>query len=964
MRRFLLLFIIFCLFIPQISFAQGEANNWYFGRKAGVTFNTSPPTELSDGELSTNEGCSSISDASGNLLFYTDGRTVWNREHQIMSNADYFNNTGLMGDPSSTSSALIVPNPLDPNIYYVFTVDEPHHDNAAAYPNQGPANQDGTPTANGQYTDATPQNPQSVPQDDDGFNNGLNYSVVDMRLNGGLGNVVSNKRNLHLITYDPNDSEAIKYKCSEKITAVKGKDCNSIWVITQFIDTFYAFKIDDSGVNTAPVTSEVGPTIPLDAYRRASIGYLKASPDGKNLLIAHNTKTFNPVTNVAKVDGGVYLYDFNDETGKVSNNQRLVDEVTPYGVEFSMDSKKAYATASGNQGTQILQWDLTSSDIPSSELLVAQIGNSASAIQLAPNGKIYLSIPNRRKLAVINHPERIGEATDYSESFAGGAIKLSANAYLGLPPFIQSIFSSRVNIVDEETEQLTTALTLCGNETATLEFKNMKNTYDVSKATYTWFKEEKKIATTDPKLNISKKPGTEPQTTNYKLSINLNDGSCPLIGVAKVTFNVNPDTKDASLTQCSFMTANTSIFDLTDAKSELISTANENKHTFTFYRSSSDAQSGQAIENPESFENNTTPQTLVAEIIDTETGCSSYAKLTLKVTDISLSSISLSSCPEDSSGIGSFNLIQARKQLQEKDPQYQVDFYSRKKDAVKQENRIENENNFTNTTPFNQTIYARVSTKGACTSLVAINLNMEDYIELGLDKEVIYCQEDYPQKINLSPKITRPENYTYVWQPNGKTTNSIQVNEPGRYTVQVTNRETGCSNMKAWDVKPSNIASFQVKIKDLAEANSLKIVLSNKSIGDYEFTLDDELGIYQDSPVFERVKSGKHQVYVRDKNGCGTTGQTVQVLGFMKFFTPNNDGFNDRWKISGSTEQNLNGTTTQIFDRYGKLLRQFRGDFSGWDGTFNGHPLPSDEYWFLLKFKDGTEFKGHFTLKR
>ena len=118
------------LIIPQFFLAQGEAKYWYFGANAGVNFNTSPPTAITNGQLNTSEGCSSISDESGNLLFYTDGSTVWNRNHQIMSNANYFNGNGLNGDPSSTSSGLIVPHPTNPNLYYVFTVDEPHHDNA------------------------------------------------------------------------------------------------------------------------------------------------------------------------------------------------------------------------------------------------------------------------------------------------------------------------------------------------------------------------------------------------------------------------------------------------------------------------------------------------------------------------------------------------------------------------------------------------------------------------------------------------------------------------------------------------------------------------------------------------------------------------------------------------------------------------------------------------------------------
>ena len=91
-------------------FAQGEAANWFFGTGAGLTFDLATgeatPNSLALGTINTNEGCSSISDVNGNLLFYTDGRNVWDRNFQIMPNADYLNGTGLLGDPSSTSSGM------------------------------------------------------------------------------------------------------------------------------------------------------------------------------------------------------------------------------------------------------------------------------------------------------------------------------------------------------------------------------------------------------------------------------------------------------------------------------------------------------------------------------------------------------------------------------------------------------------------------------------------------------------------------------------------------------------------------------------------------------------------------------------------------------------------------------------------------------------------------------------------
>jgi len=221
MKNFL--FIVVLVSGILTSLAQGEANNWFFGNGAGLVFNnltgTVTASAAAAGTINTAEGCSSISDVNGNLLFYTDGRNVWDRNHQIMPNGNYNNGTGLLGDPSSTSSALIVPRPGNLYQFYIFTVDEPHHNNAWAYPNQGPANASGNSI--GSYSEGQGF---TVPGADDGFNNGLNYSLVDLTLNAGNGDLDGNEKNVHLITYDPNDSEDPKFKCSEKITAVEHAD--------------------------------------------------------------------------------------------------------------------------------------------------------------------------------------------------------------------------------------------------------------------------------------------------------------------------------------------------------------------------------------------------------------------------------------------------------------------------------------------------------------------------------------------------------------------------------------------------------------------------------------------------------------------------------------------------------------------------------------------------------------------
>ncbi|MEJ2113411.1 MAG: T9SS type B sorting domain-containing protein [Flavobacteriaceae bacterium] len=142
--------------------------------------------------------------------------------------------------------------------------------------------------------------------------------------------------------------------------------------------------------------------------------------------------------------------------------------------------------------------------------------------------------------------------------------------------------------------------------------------------------------------------------------------------------------------------------------------------------------------------------------------------------------------------------------------------------------------------------------------------------------------------------------------------------------------------------------------------NSITISVSGE--GNYHYSQDH--GLFQDSNTFENVNAGFHTVYVRDKNGCGTVEQLVSVLGFPKFFTPNGDSYQDTWQPLGANIQFNSNLVVNIYDRFGKLLKEIRSSGDGWNGTFNGDLLPTDDYWYVVLFPDGKEYRGHFALKR
>jgi gliding motility-associated-like protein len=346
--------------------AQNEANIWYFGNNAGLDFNPGDPVPLSDGLLDTFEGCASIADANGDLVLYTDGITVWNKVHGIMLNGN-----GLLGNPSSTQSAIIVPQPGTLDIYYIFTVD----DIAGA--------------------------------------DGLRYSVVDMTLDGGLGGVTAEK-NIMLVT-----------PCSEKVTAVLHGNGQDIWVITHpwNVSDYYAYQVSSTGLDTNPVISTAGTYLGGGGAGWAC-GYLKASPQGDKLCSANCDMNFYE------------LAQFDNNTGVVSNAINLNPGTVNYGVEFSPNGELVYAASWG--GNVLYQWDVTSWDPATILSTQTSFSVNARALQLGPNGKIYVSRNSSSWIGVVNDPDVPGAGCNFEAD--GVQLSPGTTSSYGLPPFIQSYF--------------------------------------------------------------------------------------------------------------------------------------------------------------------------------------------------------------------------------------------------------------------------------------------------------------------------------------------------------------------------------------------------------------------------------------------------------------------------------------------------------------------------------------------
>src|SRR5690606_11496043 len=236
------------------------------------------------------------------------------------------------------------------------------------------------------------------------------------------------------------------------------------------------------------------------------------------------------------------------------------------------------------------------------------------------------------------------------------------------------------------------------------------------------------------------------------------------------------------------------------------------------------------------------------------------------------------------------------------------------------------------------------------------------------DETTYLCLNLAPQPTTLFGGVVGdlPNNYYYDWST-GETNSFIEVNQTGAYTVTVTNT-LGCSKTRTIVVEPSNIATVEtIEVNDASSNNVITVVVSGE--GSYEFALENANGNvtlpFQESNIFTNVPAGIYIVLISDvKNNCGIVEETVSVIGFPKFLTPNNDGYNDTWNVKGISSVFYPNSLVYIFDRQGKLLTQLDPLSTGWDGTFNGYPLPQDDYWFSVTLQDGREYKDHFTLKR
>ena len=1066
-----ILFLLVCT-----VYSQKEANNWYFGYAAGITFNNGAPVALTDGQLVTHEGCSTMSDANGQLLFYTDGTTVFNRNHQIMVNGD-----SLTGNTSSSQSAIIVPLPGSTTIYYIFTV------TAEAGP--------------------------------DGFR----YSVVDLSLAGGLGAVTAQK---NVLLYTPS---------CEKIGVVKHANNTDYWIVSHGWNnnSFYSYLLTTSGLSALPITSAVGVNVlatPGPIYiQPSSRGCLKFSPDATKLV--SSTPSSTCITQ---------LLDFNNATGIISNPRDIqVGTNQFFGAEFSTNSEVLYLSSENNKciyqfdlnnpnfvSTAVQLYSgpkgpFTLQLGPDGKIYIAFIFDHV--IGAINNPSVLGSGCNFVTSAVdlLGRECRVGLPSFVTTLFYKPTIVVDKFCQNEVSSFHldtnQTINSVSWNFGDGTTSTAITpnhTYTNAGNYTVSVNINgsstastrniiinpqptlsssivNLKQCDDDLDG-FSAFNLDQSISLFVPNptgLSIAfyeslsdaqNKINAITNTTTYVNQVVSNDVIYARVEnisgcyqTAQINLRVSttliPSSFQLIYDECDDTVSGSNTdgiatFDFSTATAQIQSLYPAGQLlTISYYKSITDALSeSNKILNIANYTNTgylNTQNIYVRVDSQINNECLGLGHhITLKVNPIPfVQSQVIRHCDDDQDGTYGFDTSSLQNTIlngltnvtvsytnqlgntiamtnpfystsqtlnvkiknnygkqceynstvqfivddlpqaypipsallticdDENYPVLQDGFYPFDTSSFQatilgtQTGMMVNYYDANNTllpsplpNPFisnNQTIRAEVinSLNTNCSVSVNIPFIVKPIPEINNSGLELVCSDNLNFIKTIDAGLLNPAtqgNFSYIWYKNGvllplENGYSLQINSPGIYTVDVTNT-SGCTRTRTITAIASDTATIdQVVVTDLTEENSILILASGH--GNYVYSIDNQN--YQESNFFNNILSGTYTVYVKDLNGCGIVTKEISVLGIPKYFTPNSDGVNDFWNIKGITSNDKN-TTIKIFDHFGKLLKQISPNGIGWDGTYNGELLPSDDYWFTIEISDGRLIKGHFSLKR
>ncbi len=475
----------------------------------------------------------------------------------------------------------------------------------------------------------------------------------------------------------------------------------------------------------------------------------------------------------------------------------------------------------------------------------------------------------------------------------------------------------------------------------------------------------------------------------------LDQGECVRTDISfDVQVNLNPTVHTPDpIRECG--TDFTTAFDVTQRETQI--TGGDTSIQLNYFSTMADLNNNTPIANPTQYAPNQQYKTVFV-LAEGQNKCTKIVELDLEIIlydNFNNSPTAIEECEVDNDGFDAFDLtIRETQILNSLDPaKFEFTYYESKNDADQgNTNHIKTPTNFTNTTQFNQTIYVHVKPKdNHCFQVIPLEIIVNQVPEIGIEDRYLICFDAADQLVHpkgntalaIPPIDTslNPTNYSFQWYAG--TENEV-IDDPkavilqgeinpkhhpvkaGNYTVVVTNKTTLCrisaSTVVIESFPPESITT---KILHPAFTSPNEVQVDVKGRGDYEFALDD--GPWQKNNILKNVHYGMHTIYVRDRYGCAIEKVKINIIDYPKYFTPNGDGYHDTWNISSLRHQA--NAKIYIFDRYGKLLKEIRPAGEGWNGTFNGQPMPTTDYWFVLEYyteelNSLKRFKAHFTLKR
>jgi len=454
-------------------------------------------------------------------------------------------------------------------------------------------------------------------------------------------------------------------------------------------------------------------------------------------------------------------------------------------------------------------------------------------------------------------------------------------------------------------------------------------------------------------------------------------------------------------------------FNLLDYIPEITNGATNVEVIFYLNQADADANTGiNTVPNPTAYQNMSNPQPLYARVYNPDTGCYKLALVVLHVnpnpTPLNNQEIIdtlgnggvMEECDGDVDGSGAiseqvaeFDLTQWEVSILNGESGVSAAYYTSVDDAATGTNPIENPATYTNiVNP--QTIYVSVINDGfginpitngtGCYTIVEFQLFVPvPEVDVVADKNVICVDENGVPLTNTTlPVLTATVGpaaaaaYNYQWALNGvaiagSTNQTLSVTLPGDYTVTISGpTDLDCINVsQAITIEVSGVPQgFDANVTTNAFSDSHEIVATATSTIPgivFWYSLDGAEPTMDGT--FTNVSPGIHIVTISDGENCWSTDETVTIIDYPHFFTPNGDGINDTWTIISQEEIPI--SQIYIFDRFGKLLSQLDPDGEGWDGTYNGSQMPASDYWFKIIYVEGVnstqkEFKAHFSLKR